>query len=221
MDVLEAITGRASTRAFLDTPVSPATVSAVLDVARWAPSGVNTQPWHVAVIGDENRRRISRAIVQAREADTPPNPDYDYYPRQWREPYKTRRLRCGLALYGALDIARNDRAARKAAWYRNYSFFGAPVGLLFFIDRDLTTGSWLDMGMFLQSVMLAARSHGLATCPQASLAEYPDLVRGILQLPPSRALVCGIALGYADANAPVNRYRTEREPVEAFTQWFD
>jgi len=124
------------------------------------------------------------------------------------------------ALSGA-EHRQDDPLARLKAWNNNYRFFGAPVGLLFFVDRALAQGAWVDMGMFIENVMLAARGHGLETCPQASLAEYPDIVRGILNIPATRALVCGMALGYADAGVPINSYRTEREPVSAFTTWHD
>jgi nitroreductase len=221
LNVSDAIRGRASTRAFLDRAVPPGVVREILDTARWAPSGVNTQPWKVAVLGEATRKRLGDAIIAAREAGTEENPDYHYYPTRWDEPYRSRRKASGLALYGALGIGREDAEARRAAWYRNYRFFGAPVGLIFSIDRGLEKGSWVDIGMFIQSVMLAARDHGLDTCPQASLAEYPDIVREILGLPPSQAIVCGMSMGYADPEHPVNRYRTEREPVEAFTQAYD
>lgn len=221
MDILEAIRTRHSTRAFLDQPVSRATIEAILDAARWAPSGVNMQPWEVAVVTGETKRRITDAIIAARDAGAPENPDYSYYPEQWDEPYKSRRKASGLALYQALGIGRDDVEARKAAWYRNYHFFGAPAGLLFFVDARLAKGSWIDMGMFLQNVMLAARTHGLATCPQAALAEYPGIVREILAMPAGKLLVCGMALGYEDLTAPVNRYRTGREPVNGFTTWHD
>jgi nitroreductase len=220
MDVIESITQRASTRAFLDEPVAPETVDAILDAARWAPSGANTQPWRVAVVSGSTQRSIGDAIIEARDAGLQENPDYTYYPGEWFEPYKSRRLDCGLALYGALGIRREDKERRKAAWYDNYRFFGAPVGLLFFLERQLSKGSWVDMGMFIQNVMLAAMAHQLATCPQASLAEYPDIVRDILGVPDSLALVCGMALGYPDRSAPVNNYRTTREPVSAFTSWY-
>lgn len=219
IDVLDAIRGRASTRAYLDRPVPDEVLQGVLETARWAPSGVNTQPWQVAVLGALTRRRLAEAIIAAREAGREENPDYHYYPREWHEPYRSRRKACGLALYGALGIGREDAQARKAAWYRNYRFFDAPVGLILSLDRDLETGSWLDMGAFLQSLMLAARGFGLESCPQASLAEYPDLVREIVGIPAGRAIVCGVSLGYADPQAAVNRYRTEREPVESFTVW--
>lgn len=220
MDVLEALRSRVSTRAFLDRPVDPATVEAVLEAARWAPSGANMQPWRVAVLGGRIKQELSEAMVATHEAGEPARPDYDYYPHEWFEPYKGRRRACGLALYGALDIGFEDTVARREAWNRNYHFFGAPMGLLFLIDRRLETGSWLDLGIFLQNVMLAARAHGLATCPQASLAEFPDLVREHLELEAIWQVVCGMALGYADPDAPGNRYRTAREPVATFTTWY-
>jgi nitroreductase len=219
VDVLEAMRSRQSTRAFLDQPVARATIEAILDAARWAPSGVNAQPWQVAVVTGLSKQRLSEALLAARVRGEPERPDYDYYPKQWDEPYKSRRRASGLALYRALQIGKDDSDARLKAWNNNYRFFGAPAGLLFFVERALSQGSWVDMGMFIENVMLAARAHGLDTCPQASLAEYPDIVRGILAIPETRALVCGMALGYADNSAPVNSYRTEREPVSAFTSW--
>ena len=221
MDVLEAMRSRKSTRAYLDKPVARATIEAILDAARWAPSGVNSQPWQVAVVTGAIKARISEALLAARTAKQPENPDYAYYPSEWQEPYKSRRKATGLALYRALNIGKDDAIARLQAWNNNYHFFGAPAGLLFFVDRALAQGAWVDMGMFIQNVMLAARAHGLDTCPQASLAEYPDIVRAILGMADTHALVCGMALGYADAAAPVNGYRTERAAVSAFTAWHD
>ena len=221
MDILEAMRGRKSTRAYLDKPVTRATVEAILDAARWAPSGVDSQPWKVAVVTGAIKARISEELLAARTAKQPENPDYAYYPSEWQEPYKSRRKATGLALYAALKIGKDDPQARMKAWNNNYRFFGAPVGLLFFVDRALAQGAWVDMGMFIENVMLAARGHGLDTCPQAALAEYPDIVRGILNFPNTHALVCGMALGYADHAHPVNNYRTERAPVSAFTTWHD
>ena len=221
MDVLEAMRGRKSTRAYLDKPVPRATIEAILDAARWAPSGVNCQPWQVAVVAGATKERIGKDILAARAAKQPENPDYTYYPAQWEEPYKSRRKASGLALYAALNIGKDDVFARLKAWNGNYHFFDAPVGLLFFVDRTLSQGAWVDMGMFIENVMLAACGQGLATCPQAALAEYPGIVRGILNIPSTRALVCGMALGYADVSAPVNNYRTERELVSVFTTWHD
>lgn len=221
MEVLEAMRDRKSTRAYLDTPVTRATIESILDAARWAPSGVNCQPWQVAVVTGAMKTRISEALLAARKSRQSENPDYAYYPSAWQEPYQSRRKATGLALYQALNISKDDAFARLKAWNNNYHFFGAPAGLLFFVDRTLAQGAWVDMGMFIQNVMLAARGVGLETCPQASLAEYPDIVRAILDIPATRALVCGMALGYADATAPVNHYRTVREPLDVFTQWYD
>jgi nitroreductase len=221
MDVIEAMRGRRSTRAFLARPGARATVESILDAARWAPSGVNCQPWQVAAVTGGTQARVTEALLAARQRSEPERPDYAYYPSQWVEPYKTRRRAIGYAMYAALKIAKDDAQSRLKAWNNNYSFFGAPVGLFFFVDRTLAQGAWVDIGMFIQNVMLAARGHGLETCPQASLAEYPDLVRGILGVAEDRALVCGMALGYGDRDAPVNRFPIEREPVRAFTSWHD
>ncbi len=219
MDITAAITARHSTRAFLDREVEEEKIHRILDTARWAPSGVNMQPWRVAVVRGTTKHQITEALLAAREAGQKEDPDYRYYPKEWFEPYKSRRKATGLALYQALGISRQDTQARLEAWYNNYRFFGAPVGLLVFLDRRLGQGSWIDTGMFLQCLMLAAESEGLATCPQASLAEYPDIVRRILGVEEQFALVCGISLGYPDAEAAVNNYRTPREPVESFTSW--
>jgi nitroreductase len=218
---LAIIRDRRSVRAFLDKPVSQELVKQVLETAKWAPSGVNTQPWHVAVLGPVARHAIGSAIIDARNKAIPEDPDYHYYPDNWVEPYKSRRKACGLALYGALNIDKDDLERRKQQWYRNYAFFNAPVGLIFYLDKTLCKGSWMDMGMFIQNVMLAARAVGLETCPQAALAEYPNIIRQTLTLSEDYHIVCGMALGYADWTDPVNSYRTERENVENFTKWYE
>lgn len=219
MDVLKAMRSRYSVRAFLDKPVERAVVEAVLDAACRAPSGVNAQPWEVAALRGEPKQRLTDALLAARLGGEVSRPDYQVYPETWEEPYRSRRKACGLALYKALGIAKEDADRRTKSWNLNYSFFGAPVGLMFFVDRGLAQGSWVDFGMFLQNVMLAALPYGLGTCPQAALAEYPDIVRGLLAVPPSKAVICGMALGYPDHAAAINSYRTEREPVSGFTRW--
>ncbi|NOZ37238.1 MAG: nitroreductase [Gammaproteobacteria bacterium] len=221
MDILQAISGRQSIRAYLNTTVDNKILRDILDVARWTPSGVNTQPWQVVVVQGESKQAIGDRIIAARENGQKENPDYAYYPEKWVEPWRSRRLQCGLSMYKALGISREDEEKRKQAWYRNYHFFGAPVGLLFFLDKKLTTGSLLDMGLFLQSIMLAAHHYGLATCPQAALAEYPDIIRDCLQLSADQHLLGGMALGYADMNHPINQYRLPRCEVEEFTRWYD
>tara|TARA_Y100000815_G_scaffold100835_1_gene89576 strand:+ start:237 stop:902 length:666 start_codon:yes stop_codon:yes gene_type:complete len=220
MEVTEAIRNRKSTRAFLDKPVPDEVITTVLECARWAPSGVNSQPWQVAVVTGETKRQLGNALAKQRANGETPRQDYNYYPTQIEEPYISRKRACGHALYSALGIKHNDIETRKAQWMKNYHGFGSPVALLFFIDAILEKGSWVDMGMFIQNVMLAARGFGLETCPQAALAEYPDVIRNILNIPDSKKLICGMALGYADYDDPSYQYRTEREPVENFTQWY-
>jgi len=219
MNVLEAIEGRISTRAYLDRSVTDETVRKILEVARWSPSGVNTQPWKVAVVRDEALTRLSEALLARAMEGEKPAPDYVYYPGEWVTPYKERRFQCGMDLYKALGIGREDKDKRLEAALNNYRFFGAPVSLFFFMDKALGQGSWLDMGMFIQSVMLAAREFGLGSCPQASTADYPDLVREVTGISDDQLLLCGLALGYPDEDHPVNRYRTKREKVEDFSVW--
>lgn len=221
MDIIAAIKSRHSVRAFQDRPVDPLIVKQILDAARYAPSAVNTQPWHVAVLQEKTLQTLGDKILEARAAGVEPNPDYQYYPHDWFEPFKSRRVACGQALYGALGIDRRDTEKRLEQWNRNYRFFGAPMGLMIFINQHLETGSWMDLGMFIQNIMLAARQFELGTCAQAALAEHPDIVRETLQIKEPWTVVCGIALGYPDESVPVNQYRTEREDVQSFTLWYD
>lgn len=221
MDALDAIRKRFSARAYLSRPVERSVVTSVLDAARWAPSAVNIQPWKVEVVTGKTKERLADALIAAKKSGVKEEPDYQYYPAKWEEPYATRRKESGLALYKALGIGKDDYEKRMEAWLRNYSFFEAPVGLLFFIAKRLERGSWMDIGMFIQNVMISAKAHGLDTCPQASLAEYPATIRNTLGVPDTFALACGMAMGYADMTAAVNNYRTGREPVESFMTWHD
>jgi nitroreductase len=218
------IQSRRSVRAFLPTPVSRAEVDAILAVARRAPSGTNLQPWKVHVVTGEAKARLGRELLAAHAdpavAATHVD-EWDYYPREWASPYLERRRKVGLDLYGLLGIAKGDRARMQAQFARNYAFFDAPVGLLFVIDRVLRQGSFLDYGMFLQSVMVAARARGLDTCPQAAFMQYHRIVAAQLRLAPTEQLVCGMSLGHADPAAPENALETEREPVAAFTTWHE
>lgn len=218
MDVLSTMKDRRSVRAFLDKPVAKEKIEQIIEAARFAPSGVNIQPWKVAVVTGIKRQAICEAFISAFRSGQKMNPDFQYYPLQWREPYKSRRFKCGMALYKALGIERDDKARRKEQWELNYNFFHAPVGMFIYLDDYLEKGSWMDMGMFLQNLMLAARGVGLETCPQAAMAEYPDIVREQLNLV-GQHIVCGLALGYADWDHPVNQYRTERESVDTLTTW--
>jgi LAO/AO transport system ATPase len=213
-----AITTRRSVRAFLPRPVPRATVERILAVARRAPSGTNTQPWKVYVLAGEAKARLARAITAAFDAGTTTR-EFHYYPTKWFEPYLARRRKIGWDLYGLLGIGRGDKDRSHAQHRRNYLFFDAPVGLVFTIDRNLETGSWLDYGMFLENVMVAARARGLDTCPQAAWMEFPRQIAETLGLPENEQVVCGMSLGYADPDAIENRLVTEREPVAGFARF--
>lgn len=219
MEVEAAVRSRRSIRAFLDKPVPRETIDAILDAARFAPSGSNFQPWQVHVVCGELRDRIVQDALAAFAAGEI-GADWPYYPDPIPEPYRARRRATGWGLYSLLGIEKGDRAASKRQHARNFELFGAPVALFFFIDKRLELGSWLDYGMFLQSVMLLAREHGLHTCPQASWPELPHVVRRHLPVTDAEELVCGMALGYADPEAAVNEYQPDREPVEEFARYY-
>ena len=219
-----AITTRRSVRGFLPTPVPRAVVEDILRVASRSPSGTNTQPWQVHVLTGEPLAALSRDIIKA--YDDPAerathSEEYAYYPTEWKSPYIDRRRKIGWDLYGLLGIAKTDKAAMHAQHGRNYAFFGAPVGLMFTIDRVLQQGSWLDYGMFLQSVMVAARGRGLDTCPQAAFMQFHRIIARHLALPPEQMVVCGMSLGHADAEAIANRLLTEREPISGFARFIE
>ncbi|MDJ0949271.1 MAG: nitroreductase [Alphaproteobacteria bacterium] len=216
-----AITTRRAVRAFRPDPVPDALVRHILAVAARAPSGTNTQPWHAHVLTGAAKERLTQAVLAAREGKPEGTAEYRYYPRKWAEPYLSRRRRIGWDLYGLLGIEKGDRERTWAQFGRNYLFFDAPVGMVFTIDRDLETGSWLDYGMFLQNIMISARGHGLDTCPQAAWMEYPDTVSQVLGIPEEQMVVCGMSLGYADNDKIESQLVTAREPVEGFATWHD
>ena len=220
-----AIASRRSIRAFLPTPVPRSTIEDILAVASRAPSGVNTQPWKVTVLSGEAKTALSRRILAAHDAQAESGStgadigEYDYYPTEWVSPYIERRRKVGWDLYGLLGIAKGDKPRMHAQHGRNYTFFDAPVGLIFTIDRILRQGSWLDYGMFLENVMIAARGRGLDTCPQAAFIGFHKVIAEHLALPAGEMVVCGMALGWADPSAPENQLVTEREPVSAFARF--
>jgi len=219
-----AITSRRSVRAFLPTPVPRPVIEDILRVASRAPSGTNTQPWKVYVLTGAAREGLSRKILAA--YDDPAvarthEEEYAYYPREWVSPYIDRRRKIGWDLYGLLGIAKGDKARMHAQHGRNYSFFDAPVGLMFTIDRVMELGSWLDYGMFMQNIMIAARARGLDTCPQAAFTQFHRIVMEHIGAGPQEMLVCGMSLGHADPDAVENRLQTEREPVEGFARFLE
>jgi len=214
-----AISGRRSVRAFLDTPVNLAVVREILQVSSRAPSGTNTQPWKVYVLTGEAKARLSAEILEtfmdpAKAAEH--HEEYDYYPKEWIEPFIGRRRKVGFDLYGLLGLTKDDKAGMKRQHARNYQFFDAPVGLIFTIDRIMGKGSYLDYGMFMENVMISAVGHGLATCAQAAFNQYHKIIERQLNLPANEAVVCGMALGYEDKRAVENTLKTARAPVDEF-----
>jgi nitroreductase len=209
--------GRHAVRAFLPTPVGRATIEEILAVARRAPSGTNLQPWRVHVLTGAARQHLVDAVCAAYDADEPGHePEYDYYPAEFFEPYLSRRRAIGFGLYGLLGIAKGDAARMRAQMRRNYEFFGAPVGLIFSIDRRMGRGGWLDYGTFLQNVMLAAGARGLDTCPQVAWLPYHRIIAGQLGFGEQEQLVCGMCLGHADPDAVENTLATTRAALEEF-----
>jgi nitroreductase len=219
-----AIVSRRSIRAFLPTPVAREDIEAILEVAARAPSGTNTQPWRVYVLTGAAKDSLSAAILAAyadpREAQRHTE-EYAYYPREWVAPFIDRRRKVGWDLYALLGLTREDKAGMAAQHGRNYRFFDAPVGLIFTIDRVMEQGSWLDYGMFLQNIMVAARGRGLDTCPQAAFTQFHRIIAEQLQLPSNEMLVCGMALGFADPDKIENTLITVREPVSGFTHFLE
>lgn len=219
-----AIVSRRSIRAFLDKPVDRDDVVRILDVAARAPSGTNTQPWKVHVLTGEARTRLSNAILAANadpETARQHVEEYPYYPREWVAPYIDRRRKVGWDLYSLLGLTRENKAGMAAQHARNYAFFDAPVGLIFTIDRVMEQGSWLDYGMFLQNIMVAARARGLDTCPQAAFTQYHRIIAQQLALPEQEMVVCGMALGWADPDRIENSLVTERAPVDSFARFVE
>jgi len=218
----EAIVTRRSLRAFLPTPVPRSTIEEILAVASRAPSGTNTQPWKVYVLTGNAKTELSRKILAAyndpAERATH-SEEYAYYPTEWVSPFIDRRRKVGWDLYGLLGIEKTDKARMHAQHGRNYEFFGAPVGLMFTIDRVMRQGSWLDYGMFLEGIMVAARARGLDTCPQAAFTQYHRIICEHIGAPANEQLVCGMSLGHADPDAVENTLVTEREPVGAFAHF--
>ncbi len=216
MNVDEALRARRSVRVFRPDPVPRALVEEILEIAARAPSGTNIQPWKVHVVAGEVRARLTREVLAHRETN-PPDQRAEF-PRtgKRKEPYITRMRTLGKAMYSLLGIPKGDEAANWRQWGRNYEFFDAPVGLIFTIDKDLDAMSFLDIGIFIQSILLAAKARGLDTCAQGAWNNYWTVTRRVLNVPEDEYIICGVSLGYADDSAPVNALVSEREPLENF-----
>ncbi|HRD96069.1 MAG TPA: nitroreductase [Rubrivivax sp.] len=219
-----AITSRRSVRAYLPTAVPRQTLERLLQVAARAPSGTNTQPWRVYVLTGAAKLALShdiRAAFDDPQERARHTEEYAYYPLEWRSPYVDRRRKLGWDLYALLGIGKADKQRMHEQHARNYDFFGAPVGMIFTIDRVMQQGSWLDYGTFLQNLMVAARAQGLDTCPQAAFTQFHRIIARHLQLPDNEMVVCGMSLGHADPDAPENALVTEREPVAGFARFLE
>jgi nitroreductase len=223
-----AITSRMSVRAFTGQSVEKQVLTHLLEVSSRSPSGTNTQPWKVYVLQGASRDSLVEKVCAAHEA-VRADPalaaqyveEYDYYPQKWVSPYIDRRRENGWGLYGLLGIGKGDKDQMHAQHQRNYRFFDAPVGLMFTMDRVMGRGSLVDYGMFLQSIMVAARGHGLSTCPQAAWNGFAKIILPHIGAGPDEMLVCGMALGYADESATVNSFHTPRVAVQDFTTWLE
>ncbi len=216
MNVGEAVAARRSVRGFRDMPVDLAVLHAIVTRAARAPSGGNLQPWHVDLVVGDSLSRLKALMAEKTASGALEAAQYAIYPRELAALYKGRRFQVGMALYGAMGIARDDHDARNAEFRRNFQFFGAPAALFCTVDRQMGPPQWSDLGMYLQNVMLLATEAGLATCAQECWAIYPDTVGAFLHLPPERMVFCGMAIGYEDAAAPANALRAERAPE---TEW--
>ncbi len=221
MDVIEAIRRRRSTRAFLSRPVTETDLRAILDVGRWAPSGGNCQPWHLYALSGASMERFRDEIAAAMVSEPfGEAPEFPMYPVAIKEPYRTRRFACGEALYESIGIPRADKPARLQQLAKNFEFFGAPAAFFFALDRQMGPGQWAHLGMLMQTIALAAEDAGLATCMQESWMTRHSLVRRFFAVPEEWQVYCGMAVGYADAAAPINSWRTARAGVEEFTSFF-
>ncbi|MEN9945684.1 MAG: hypothetical protein RLZZ293_70, partial [Pseudomonadota bacterium] len=212
---------RKSVRKFLPKAVDSQLIRQILEYARFSPSGTNTQPWQVAVISGKAKAELEHLLTEAFRNGIEKKLDYTYYPSKLPRDMQLRRVKCGMQMYQAVGISRDDMDKRLQQWEQNYSAFGAPVMLLFFTNQQVEKGSYLDCGMFIQSVLLMANELGLASCAQAALAEYPQIVRDYLGYSQEHILLCGMAIGYEDPSANINNYRTTREEVDNFTRFFD
>ena len=224
----QAITTRMSARAFTAKPVPREVLTHLLELASRSPSGTNTQPWKVYVLQGASRDALVDKVCAAHD-EIRDNPDkaadyreaYDYYPEKWVSPFIDRRRENGWSLYGLLGIGKGDKDKMHAQHQRNYRFFDAPVGLMFTLDKVMGRGSLVDYGMFLQTLMVAARGHGLHTCPQAAWNGFAKIILPHIGAGDNEMLVCGMALGYADERELVNTFRTPRESVASFTTWLE
>lgn len=222
MDLINIINNRKSVRAFTNKNVDYKLIEKIIDNAKNCATGGNMQPWNIAIIAENSKKELSRKLCAAYDNKVKPNPDYNYYPEANFEPYTLRRHQSGMSVYEAIGINFND----KNSWddivklgRRNYDFFGAKIGLIFYADKRLTEGANLDIGMFMQNIILLAEYFNLSSCPQASIANYPDIIREHLNLKNNMKIICAMGLGYADKKAKINNVLAKKASLEDFINW--
>lgn len=213
MDVRDAMVARKTIRNFLDTPVSNETIKDLLEKAARAPSGGNVQPWRIYVLNGQSMTDFQGYCSTRTD---PERPAYEVYPPSLKDPYRSSRFKCGEDMYALLEISRDDKPSRFAHLAKNYTFFGAPAAIFCFVDRIMGPPQWSDLGMYLQSFMLLAQEEGLDTCPQEAWASKPETVSSFVKAPEELMLFCGVAIGKANPEAPVNKLVTDREPMDTW-----
>ena len=221
MTVIDSLKKRKSVRAFLNKEVEKEKINTILESAILCPSGVNMQPFEVCVVSGDKKLEIENKMIKAFDNNQKEKMDYQYYPSEWVEPFKSRRKEMGLLLYSTLDIKKEDKQRQIEQWKANYKAFGAPTVIYFFMDSSLEKCSYIDYGIFLQSIMLVATELGLATCPMASLAEFPTIVKNELNISKDKILVCGMAIGYEDETEKINSFKTQRIKLEEFIKFYE
>ena len=223
MTVYEALASRRSVRDFLPTPVSGDVIRRVLEAAARAPSGGNVQPWHIDVVAgaklDELKAVMQRRLQEVAAGDRSEQPEYDIYPKELVAPYRDYRFQLGEAMYAALGITREQKVQRLQWFARNYEFFGAPLALFCTVDRRMGPPQWSDLGMYLQSVMLLLREEGLDSCPQECWSVYPRTIGEFIGLPAERMLFCGMSIGHANTQHPVNNFPVARAELSQFARF--
>ncbi|TJY59513.1 nitroreductase [Sinimarinibacterium sp. CAU 1509] len=220
MNVTEAVQSRRSVRAFLDTPVPSTLLREAIELAARAPSGGNLQPWQIfAIAGEPLQTLKDRVAERLQRADPSERPEYEIYPSNLWEPHRTQRYALGEAMYATLGVGREDKIGRLQQFARNFAFFGAPAAVFCYIDRRMGPPQWSDLGMYLQTLMLLLRERGLDSCPQECWSVYPRTVASVLQPPEESMLFCGMSIGYADPDAPINTLQSERLPLDQFAQF--
>jgi nitroreductase len=219
MELIEGLETRRSVRGFKSTPVSKELLTRILNAANRSPSYTNSQPWEVAVVTGAKRDELSKVLYDLAASGAPSNPD-EPSPKSWPQNIAERTKVHGAKRFAALGVGRDDHARRDELRLANFKFFDAPCAMLIFMDKSLGPWSTLDMGIFIQSLTLAAHGLGLGTCLQASLSYYPDAVRKTLNIPDDKKLICGLSLGYPDLDAPLNIYRSARKELEDFSTWY-